>query len=886
MMQAAQVRSPITQGTRASASTPAVRAAVQRGETPSPPSMAGSLYAPHAAVSAPPSKETKPQPATPRVQPKLRVGPPDDQFEQQADRFADTAVQRKPACDCGSGCPKCQGSSKAPVQRLPAGQMPEASPELSEQMMAPLGGGQPLPPTLRSEFEGQLGSDLGGVRIHSGPRAAEAAQSIDARAFTKGSDIVFDQGQYAPGTADGRRLLAHEVAHVHQQGADTLVRREIGRDEEKRLSLTSPGQITGRARPPAFSLYNFGINQASLKLEHVAFLLELAELIDETNPNVLSVKIVGHASAPGGDVLNEDLSHRRAVEVLTLLSAAGVANLEIDWHGETRPVGDNSSVAGRSRNRRVDIRIALTGPPPIPDETVLPPPEGGDDTWFCLRYPLICLAIGAGAGLFALLVFCLMYPLACLSWIPWPGLPGLPDLPELPDGDDGEPPDKQPLRPGTPLWVRFKEGHGLEAHPQDARYRRAWIQGTTIHAHAYTHNKPAKADAIFELPADATDPIPVPTTVRVLEGGEVRGETQSVIKTGTIVRVFDMPMTGLTGSDAVGQNEYSLEWQWSNNGTTWVPLGTSGKHPLFWLYAAPPAQAPLYTAAVKRATRYAAGLTDAQAVANAVRAGPRIVDGMAYNPADPIDDDPLDVYTLRVGICTDYANLLMLLARSVGLAAHTVMFYGGFRSLGHDIWVALGHPYRGINLIDVSSPHPGFNPPPGSFPDLSPGGWPFNYHAIAQIEGVLQDAALDRGGPPTGQALHQGLQVYFVELAGTLPPATVGELYLERIPRRMHTVDMVFNHYNRYITGADFIPVVPLYVAQNQPSPYYTPVTWLASAYPSLTSVGLRFHEGEGFLVGEPSEPVDLSILAVTRYPPPPASRLMHYHEFSLTISP
>ncbi len=885
MMQVAQVRSPIAQGARSPASMPAARAAAPRGETPSPPSMAGSQYSPQAAVSAPPSKEAKHQPAAHRVQPKLRVGPPGDQFEQQADRFADTAVQRKAACDCGSGCPKCQGSSKAPVQRLPAGQMPEASPELSEHMMAPLGGGQPLPPTLRSDFEGQLGSDLSGVRVHSGPRAAEAARSIDARAFTKGNDIVFDQGQYAPGTADGRRLLAHEVAHVHQQGADTLVRREIGRHEEKRLSLTSPGQITGRARPPAFSLYNFGINQASLKLEHISFLLELAELINETNPNVLSVKIVGHASAPGGDVLNEDLSHRRAVEVLTLLSAAGVANLDIDWHGETRPVGDNSSVAGRSRNRRVDIRIALTEPPPIPDETVLPPPEGGDDTWFCLRYPLICLAIGGGAGLFALLVFCLMNPLACLSWIPLPGLPGLPDLPELPDGDDGEPPDKQPLRPGTPLWVRFKEGHSLEAHPQDVRHHRAWIPGTTIHAHAYTHNKPAKADAIFELPADATDPIPVPTTVRALEGGEVRGETQSVIKTGTIVRVFDMPMTGLTGSDAVGQNEYSLEWQWSNNGTTWVPLGTSGKHPLFWLYA-DPAQAPLYTAAVRRATRYAAGLADAQAVANALRAGPRVVDGMAYNPADPIDDDPLEVYLYREGICTDYANLLMLLARSVGLAAHTVMFYGGFRSLGYNIWAALSDPYGDpsyINLINVSSPHPAFNPP--STP-LSPHGWSFNYHAIAEIEGVLQDAALDRRGPPIGEALHQGLEVYFVELAGTLPPATVGQYYQRRIPRQMHTVEMVFNPYYRYITSADFTPVIPLFIPQNEPSPYFTPVTWLAAAYPSLSSVGLRFHEGEGFLFGTPSEPVDLGILAIVEYALPNRIPLADYAEFSLTINP
>ena len=59
--------------------------------------------------------------------------------------------------------------------------------------------------------------DLSHVRIHHGERAAESARAVNAHAYTVGSQIVFDRGQYSPETASGRRLLAHELTHVLQQ---------------------------------------------------------------------------------------------------------------------------------------------------------------------------------------------------------------------------------------------------------------------------------------------------------------------------------------------------------------------------------------------------------------------------------------------------------------------------------------------------------------------------------------------------------------------------------------------------------------------------------------------------------------------------------------------
>jgi hypothetical protein len=78
-------------------------------------------------------------------------------------------------------------------------------------------GGRPLPLETRAFFEPRFGFDFSRVRVHSDSDAANAAGRLHARAFTHGSNIVFGSGQYAPGTATGDRLLAHELTHVVQQ---------------------------------------------------------------------------------------------------------------------------------------------------------------------------------------------------------------------------------------------------------------------------------------------------------------------------------------------------------------------------------------------------------------------------------------------------------------------------------------------------------------------------------------------------------------------------------------------------------------------------------------------------------------------------------------------
>jgi hypothetical protein len=81
------------------------------------------------------------------------------------------------------------------------------------------GGGQPLEPAVRARMEPAFGADLSGVRVHTGTEADHLSHQLSARAFTTGSDIFFRQGEYAPASAGGRELLAHELTHVAQQGA-------------------------------------------------------------------------------------------------------------------------------------------------------------------------------------------------------------------------------------------------------------------------------------------------------------------------------------------------------------------------------------------------------------------------------------------------------------------------------------------------------------------------------------------------------------------------------------------------------------------------------------------------------------------------------------------
>ncbi|MEI6067218.1 MAG: DUF4157 domain-containing protein [Methylococcaceae bacterium] len=173
------------------------------------------------------------------IQAKLSISQPGDSDEQEADRVADHVmrmadpgsissthgvIHRKcAACEAGGAtCPKCEEEEKV-KRKENSSHMPHASTAVHSQIAALRGGGQPLAPSVRAFFEPRFGRDFSGVRVHTDGLATESARAIQAKAFTTGQDIAFGTGQFAPGSSEGRKLLAHELTHTIQQGATNIL---------------------------------------------------------------------------------------------------------------------------------------------------------------------------------------------------------------------------------------------------------------------------------------------------------------------------------------------------------------------------------------------------------------------------------------------------------------------------------------------------------------------------------------------------------------------------------------------------------------------------------------------------------------------------------------
>jgi|LGVC01.1.fsa_nt_gb hypothetical protein len=87
--------------------------------------------------------------------------------------------------------------------------------------------GQPLDVATRAHMEPRFGHDFSRVRVHTDAKAAESARAVNSLAYTVGRDVVFGVGQYAPERAQGKKILAHELAHTVQQGHRSSLPRQL-----------------------------------------------------------------------------------------------------------------------------------------------------------------------------------------------------------------------------------------------------------------------------------------------------------------------------------------------------------------------------------------------------------------------------------------------------------------------------------------------------------------------------------------------------------------------------------------------------------------------------------------------------------------------------------
>lgn len=141
------------------------------------------------------------------LQPKLVIGDSDDSYEREADRVADRVMSARPA--------RPDGGSIGLQHLTTNGGGHGSAPAIIENVLQ--SPGRQLDPTARAFLEPRFGHDFSQVRVHADAKAVESAAAVNAHAYTVGRHIVFGDRKHAPATADGRRLLAHELTHVIQQ---------------------------------------------------------------------------------------------------------------------------------------------------------------------------------------------------------------------------------------------------------------------------------------------------------------------------------------------------------------------------------------------------------------------------------------------------------------------------------------------------------------------------------------------------------------------------------------------------------------------------------------------------------------------------------------------
>lgn len=267
---------------------------------------------------------TKPSPSF--LQTKLRVNKPGDQYEREADATADKVMRMKagentmivndgksvtdknsisafsknsPATisrlsipgNCSSNvfgsavlvsrkCKHCSEEEKT-LQKKAFGETEDRISKsgnnklrfIETELKSTKGGGQPLPPSTNAFMNRAMGADFSNVRIHTDAKAVAMNHALHAHAFTHGKDIYFNTAMYNPDSASGKRLLAHELTHVVQQGHPLQVQKTSKKEEKE---------------PPAIQRFGVADLEALNPLD-----ISIDDLVKKYMPELFDIKNAG-----------------------------------------------------------------------------------------------------------------------------------------------------------------------------------------------------------------------------------------------------------------------------------------------------------------------------------------------------------------------------------------------------------------------------------------------------------------------------------------------------------------------------------------------------------------------------------------------------------------
>ena len=302
-------------------------------------------------------------------------------------------------CSGGVECPECRQKrleregmlQRSAVSAAPVNDVP---PIVHEVLSSP---GQSLDTGTRAFMEPRFGHDFSQVRVHTDARAAESARAVNALAYTVGRNVVFGEGEYEPGMSEGRRLLAHELTHVVQQGVRNSSLQEkliVGQPDDayeqeaeaqaanviegrgvdtvsiqgqpgiarlqRKIDLVKELTGTGCEPPttspagPLFARVHFGFDKDHVSTKEEAE-IDMFVTGSGGGSGLSNVRVDGYASTVGDERYNLHLSCRRAKAVrkelakkLLMLSEASIATFA---HGETSEWSDEKLKKGPEENQ-------------------------------------------------------------------------------------------------------------------------------------------------------------------------------------------------------------------------------------------------------------------------------------------------------------------------------------------------------------------------------------------------------------------------------------------------------------------------------------------------------------------------------------------------------
>jgi hypothetical protein len=222
-----------------------------------------------------------------RFQPKLKVNTPGDKYEKEADRVA-AQLTSMPAHE------RLQSKSVQPNDVES-----EAPPVVTDALRS---SGQPLDSSTRAFMEPRFGHDFSRVRVHTDQTAADSARAVSALAYTVGRDVVFGAGRYAPGTAEGRHLLAHELVHVMQRrgSSDPSPLKLGGPDGIAERQATSVADMLESNRWPSQTSINDNSIAPSVQRQRESAETPGLEISSETQPGEMGVTLEDPKNANSG----------------------------------------------------------------------------------------------------------------------------------------------------------------------------------------------------------------------------------------------------------------------------------------------------------------------------------------------------------------------------------------------------------------------------------------------------------------------------------------------------------------------------------------------------------------------------------------------------------